>query len=120
MLEVDEAYWRVVSVENKLKLAKEYRNLIAQLDSNITVMIDEGVATKADALKVKVKLNEADVTVTKAENGLSLSKMALNQLCGLPLNNDYTLADEDLKNEPITTLIPTEQAINNRPEVKIE
>ena len=118
LLEVDEAYWRVVSVENKLKLAKEYRNLIAQLDSNITVMIDEGVATKADALKVKVKLNEADVTVTKAENGLSLSKMALNQLCGLPLNNDYTLADEDLKNEPITTLIPTEQAINNRPEVK--
>jgi len=48
-------------------------------------MIEEGVATKAEALKVRVKLNEADVTVARAENGLSLSRMALNQLCGLPL-----------------------------------
>lgn len=118
LLEVDEAYWRVVSVENKLKLAKEYRNLLAQLDSNVTVMMEEGVATKAESLKVKVKLNEADVTVTKAENGLSLSKMALNQLCGLPLDNAYTLADEDLSSQNLVTLIPTDQAINNRPEIK--
>lgn len=118
LLEVDEAYWRVVSVENKLKLAKEYRNLIAQLDSNVTVMIEEGVATKAEALKVKVKLNEADVTVTKAENGLSLSKMALNQLCGMLLDKDYILADEDLSSQAVITLIPTDQAINNRPEIK--
>ena len=118
LLEVDEAYWRVVSVENKLKLAKEYRNLIAQLDSNITVMIDEGVATKADALKVKVKLNEADVTVTKAENGLNLSKMVLNQLCGMPLDTDYTLADVELSVKTFTDLIPIDQALSNRPEIK--
>ena len=118
LLEVDEAYWRVVSVENKLKLATEYRNLLAQLDSNVTVMIEEGVATKAESLKVKVKLNEADVTVTKAENGLSLSKMALNQLCGMPLDSDYVLADEDLNQSVDITLIPTDQAINNRPEIK--
>jgi len=118
LLEVDEAYWRVVSVENKLKLAKDYRNLIAQVDSNVNIMIEEGVATKSEALKVKVKLNEADVTVTKAENGLNLSKMALNQLCGMPLDEDYTLADQDLKTETVTKLIPIEQAISNRPEIK--
>jgi outer membrane protein TolC len=49
------------------------------MDSNVTNMIEEGVATKAELLKVKVKLNEAEVMVTKAENGLNLSKMALNQ-----------------------------------------
>jgi len=81
-------------------------------------MIEEGVATKSEALKVKVKLNEADVTVTKAENGLNLSKMALNQLCGMPLDEDYTLADQDLKTETVTKLIPIEQAISNRPEIK--
>ena len=118
MLEVDEAYWRVVSVENKLKLAKEYRNLIAQLDSNVNIMIEEGVATKADALKVRVKLNEADVTAAKAENGLNLSKMALNQLCGMPLDTDYILADEELSVKTITDLIPIDQALSNRPEIK--
>ena len=49
LLEVDEAYWRVVSLENKVKLAKEYRNLIAQVDSNVNVSIEEGVATKSEA-----------------------------------------------------------------------
>ena len=118
LLEVDEAYWRVVSIENKLKLAKDYRNLIAQVDSNVNVMIQEGVATKAEALKVRVKLNEADITVTKAEDGLNLSKMALNQLCGIPLEDDYTLADTNLNIEEETKLIPVDQAINNRPEIK--
>lgn len=118
LLEVDEAYWRVVSLENKVKLAKEYRNLIAQVDSNVHVMIDEGVATKSEALKVKVKLNEADITITKAEDGLSLSKMALNQLCGMGMNDDYTLADENLQQGTITPLIPVELAITNRPEIK--
>ena len=119
ILEGDEAYWRVVSVENKVKLAKEYRNLIAKADSDVTVMIDEGVATKAEALKIKVKLNEADVSLSKAENGLSLSKMALNQLCGIPLYESYILVDEELNNASKTEeLISYEQAYNNRPELK--
>jgi outer membrane protein TolC len=115
---VDEAYWRVVSLENKVKLANEYRNLIAQLDSDVNVMIEEGVATKSEALKVKVKLNEADITVTKAEDGLNLSRMALNQLCGIPLDDVYTLADQNLAEDTVTLLIPIDQALNNRPEIK--
>ena len=118
LLEVDEAYWRVVSLENKVKLAKEYRNLIARVDSNVTDMINEGVATKAEELKVRVKLNEADITMTKAEDGLNLSRMALNQLCGIALDDVYTLADQDLAAETITRLIPIDQALNNRPEIK--
>ena len=118
LLEVDEAYWRVVSLENKVKLAKDYRNLIAQVDTNVQAMIQEGVATKAEALKVKVKLNEADITVTKAEDGLNLSRMALNQLCGIGLDDVYTLADQNLATETITKLIPIDEAISNRPEIK--
>jgi len=118
LLEVDEAYWRVVSLENKVKLAHEYRNLIADVDSNVTISIEEGVATRSEALKVRVKLNEADITVTKAEDGLNLSRMALNQLCGISLDEQYTLADQDLNNDVATELIPVEQAISNRPEIK--
>lgn len=118
LIEVDEAYWRVVSLENKIKLAKDYRDLVAKVEENVKVMIEEGVATKAEALKVRVKLNEADVTVARAENGLSLSRMALNQLCGLPIEAVYTLNDENLGKETIVPqLIPLEQALGNRPEV---
>lgn len=37
-------------------------------------MITEGVATKADGLSVKVKVNEAEMKLTQVDNGLSLSK----------------------------------------------
>jgi outer membrane protein TolC len=118
-LEVDEAYWRVVSVENKVALAKEYRNLIAKVDSNVSIMIKEGVATKSEALKIRVKLNEAEITLTKAEDGLNLSKMVLNQLCGMSLDETYILADQELETETsIMQLIPIEQALANRPEIK--
>lgn len=118
LVEVDEAYWRVVSVQNKLKLAQEYRNMLSEMNSNVDDMVQEGVATKADLLKVKVKLNEADVSVTRAENGLSLSKMALNQLCGLPLEQETHLQDEqlvDLRTD--AQLVSTEKALDQRPEI---
>lgn len=120
LIQVDEAYWRVVSVENKVQLAKEYRALISKLDTNMTAMLEEGVATKADALKVKVKLNEAEVSLTKAENGLNLSRMALNQLCGLPLHDEIVLSDVDME-EVFETQpsVSIEQAWQNRPEIKM-
>lgn len=119
VINVDEAYWRVISVQNKLNLAKEYRNLLSKMDSDVAVMVEEGVATKSDALKVKVKLNEAEVMVTKAENGLHLSKMALNQLCGISLEKDTQLADADLETKAeAPQLIPVDQAVENRSEIK--
>lgn len=120
ILEVDEAYWRVVSLENKVQLAYELKNVVAQLDTNITALFDEGMATKADVLKVKVKMNEADLSMIKAENGLSLSRMALNQVCGLPLPEIIKLEDEDLDRNPnLVQVIPTEEALNNRPEIQM-
>ena len=118
MTETDEAYWRVVSIKNKYNLAKEYRNLLAKMDSDLTIMFETGVATKSDQLKVKVKLNEAEVMLIKAENGYKLSRMALNQLCGLPIDEPTELADNNLENEiDAPKLIPMDQAINNRPEI---
>ena len=52
---------------------------------------------QADGLSVKVKVNEAEMKLTQIDNGLSLSKMVLCQLCGLPLNDEIRLADEDVE-----------------------
>lgn len=102
ILNVDQAYWQVISLINKKKLAEKYLELVNHLDGDVQKMIDEGVATKADGLTVKVKVNEADMTLTRVEDGLSLSKMVLCQLCGIPLDTDIKLSDEDEKTLPIT------------------
>ena len=119
LIEVDEAYWRVVSLENKVKLAKEYCNLLNKLDKNVGIMIEEGVATKGDALKVKVKLNEAEIMFTKADNGLRLSRMALNQLCGIELGSVYELADDNLNVKSAQIGMPDiASALGKRPEIE--
>lgn len=102
-LDVDKAYWQVVSLTNKLRLAQSYRDMLAHLDSDMVKMIDEGVATKSNGLSVSVKLNEAEMTLTKVEDGLTLSRMLLCQLCGLPLDSQPTLADENSDNLPADT-----------------
>lgn len=99
----DETYWQVISLVNKKKLADAYVDLLCKMDSDVTAMIYEGVATEADGLSVKVKLNEAEMAQTKVENGLALTRMLLAQICGLSLEEDLSLADEKLDNFPVET-----------------
>lgn len=99
----DEIYWQVISLVNKKKLAVAYVDLLRKMDGDVTAMIHEGLATEADGLSVKVKLNEAEMTQTKVENGLALTRMLLAQICGLSLEEDLSLADEKLDNFPVET-----------------
>lgn len=121
ILNTDQAYWQVISLVNKKKLAESFLNLVKKLDSDVNKMVAEGVATKADELSVKVKVNEAEMTLTKVENGLSLSKMVLCQLCGIPLDTPITLADESMENITLPdTYIQgnVNTALSNREELK--
>lgn len=121
ILNTDQAYWQVISLVNKKKLAESFLELVKKLDSDVSKMVAEGVATKADELSVKVKVNEAEMTMTKVENGLSLSKMELCQLCGIPLDTPITLADESMENITLPdTYIEgnVNTALSNREELK--
>lgn len=121
ILNTDQAYWQVISLVNKKKLAESFLDLVKKLDSDVSKMVAEGVATKADELSVKVKVNEAEMTLTKVENGLSLSKMVLCQLCGIPLDTPITLADESMENITLPdTYIEgnVNTALSNREELK--
>lgn len=103
ILAVDEAYWMVVSLKEKKNLAENFVNLVDTLRFNVKALLDEGVATRSDLLSVEVKLNEAKIALTKADNGLTLSRMALAQLCGLPIDTGMELDDEQRRSDEATT-----------------
>ncbi len=94
LVKVDEAYWRIIALQSKKKLAESFLSTVQKLDSDVEKVIAEGMATKADGLSVKVKLNEAEVSVIQVDNGLTLSRMALAQICGLPLDAEFLLQEE--------------------------
>ena len=93
LIAVDEAYWMVVSVKHKKELAEQYAALLDTLNQHVEEMVTAEVATKGDLTKVRVKLNEAQMSLTKATNGLALAKMLLAQRCGMPLDSDYDVED---------------------------
>lgn len=120
LYDIDKAYWTVVSLKHKKRLADSYLKLVSKLDDDVSKMIKQGVATRADGLKVSVKVNEAEMTLTQVDNGLSLSKMLLCQLCGLPMTGDIILADEDSKTIDTTGDMATgnvQTAMDKRPEL---
>ena len=111
----------MVSLRHKQRLAQAYLDQVKQLDDNVNKMIEEGVATRSDGLSVDVKLNEAEMTLTKVNDGLVLSRMLLCQTIGLPVNEQIILPEEEAESVAAVALAPqldVAQAMANRPELK--
>ena len=121
VLDVDQAYWQIVSIAGKKRLAEAYADLLHQMEKDVQASVEAGVATQSDVLQVKVKANEADMLLTKADNGLTLSKMLLCKRIGLPLDSEITLADEALDVVPMPVQGPEmamEDIFEARPETR--
>ena len=119
LFNIDHAYWQVVSLHHKRVLAESYVELVRKLKGDVQKMIDKGVATKGDGLSVGVRVNEAEIALMEAEDGLALSKMLLCQLCGLPVDEAIVLADENSESLPTALSVPDAQNYDNRPELKL-
>lgn len=121
LITVDQAYWQVVSISNKKKLAENFADLLEKMEHDVNISVKEGVATESDALAIKVKANEANMMKTKATNGLVLAKMLLCKEVGIDLGTDITLADESLDAVPVPQMSPEkdlESIYQDRPETR--
>lgn len=119
--QTDATYWQVISLVNKKKLADAYVDLLRKTDSDMAALIAEGVATEAEGLSVKVKLNEAEMAQTKVDNGLALTRMLLAQICGLSLEEALRLTDEQLETFPVAATnasVDVNEAFMNRNELR--
>jgi outer membrane protein TolC len=117
---VDEAYWRIVSLREKVKLAGQYRQMLIRLVSDLENIHSEGIITNNDLLKAKLKLSESDILLLKAKNGMEISKMVLCQMTGVPYSSSIALTDS-LNKTDITVknyMVNTDE-VAERPELKI-
>ncbi|PID29991.1 MAG: hypothetical protein CR982_01785 [Candidatus Cloacimonadota bacterium] len=120
---VDKYFWQAVSLSEKVKLVKEYIKMIDSHITDINNYIDEGILTKNYLLKAKIKKREAELNLLKAENGLHLTKMALNQAVGRDINREFT-PDYDLDKISNSNIIGAKDSLKqvarrDREEIKI-
>lgn len=93
LLETDQAYWNLVSVNEKKNLAEKYVKMLSALVHDLQNAYDLEITTKNELLKAQVQLNQAKLDLFRVKNLKVLSKMSLNQVIGKKLTSDITAVD---------------------------
>lgn len=92
-LTVENYYWQVVSVQEKLKTVGQMESMLSSLHHDVGMAVDAGLKTRNDLLQVSLKRNEVKSSRIKLENALALSKMVLAQYAGIS-DSVYSVASE--------------------------
>lgn len=88
----DEAYAMLVKANELKTVAEKYQTLLQELDRNVESAVRNGMRLENDRMKVQVKLNEVQLQLRKAENGIRLAKMNLCHVIGQPLTTDILVS----------------------------
>lgn len=116
IVNVNKAYWSNVEAVEMLGAARKYRETVAELYRTVKNAYDTGLKQQNDVLKVKVKLNKADLQLQRAKNGVRIAKMNLCDLIGLPLDSNIE-PTETFESIPLD--IDNNAGITGRPEYSI-
>lgn len=119
LLETETSYWQLVSLQEQVLLARKYILLLDTLLQDLNNSYEAGMINKNDVLRVKVQLNDAEITLKEANDGLEISRRSFAQLIGTG-TLDFELADQvpDTLVQANLLADPNE-AVNQRPEVAI-
>lgn len=120
ILNTEEQYWQIVSLEEKAKTLAAYEEMLNSLLKQVEDAYNSGVVMKNDVLKVQLKRSEVLLNESKLSNGIQLAKMAFCQHLGLPLNTTLTLKDSLMVGDPPPALrVDHSRALKNRSEYKL-
>jgi outer membrane protein len=116
--EVKKSYYTVISAQ---QFVETMQQAVSSMDDHIkeaNAYYRAGMVPRLDVMRAEVKLADLKQKLLMAQNGLVLSKMALNFTLGVNLERDYAVVD-DVKYEPISMDLQACQAkaLANRPEV---
>lgn len=122
--ETDKAYWTYVQTLELQKSAATYKETVEDFYRVIVNAVEAGVKSRNDKMKVQVQLNQANLQLQRAENGIRLARMNLCQIIGIPLFSEIIpipLFAQNLLNiysETDITECPEYEMLNKQVELK--
>ena len=87
VVNTEEAYFLAVEAKEMGQVARSYKAALDEVRKNVEAAFRHGMSTRNDMMKVQVKLNEAELSVQKADNASRLARMNLCHLTGMPLDS---------------------------------
>ena len=114
--ETEKAYWNVVKAKELQKVSQQFLQTVDELYRTVENYYNTGMASQNELLKVKVKINEAKLSLKRSENSVRLAKMSLCHLMGMPMNKDIDVINNLSDIKAVDTNI---HSVENRLEYKI-
>ena len=114
--ETEKAYWNVVKAKELQKVSQQFLQTVDELYRTVENYYNTGMASQNELLKVKVKINEAKLSLKRSENSVRLAKMSLCHLMGMPISKDIDVINNLSDIKVVDTNI---HSVENRLEYKI-
>lgn len=116
---VKRLYFAILQTESALEATGHAMALYRELERTLDVRVAQKVALRADALDVKFRLAQEQLTQTTQLNTLASQKEQMNQLLGRDVRTDFVV-------EPVTALSVAEidlstargRALESRPDIR--
>lgn len=96
LLEVDKAYYQLLSIKEKHKLANLYLEMLETVKQTVERSYTVELVNRNDLLKAQVALNAAKLALQEANHGLELSKMNLCRIMNMPYEESFNIADSSV------------------------
>ncbi|MCK9279579.1 MAG: TolC family protein [Melioribacteraceae bacterium] len=117
---IQNAYWNLFKAEQMKKVIDENLSMIKAHVNDATNLLNAGLLTTNDKLKLEVQLSDAQLKQLDAGNNVRLAMIGLNNILSIPLTTEIEIASEVKRSEAefgeLNTLVNS--AIDERPEVK--
>ena len=116
---VTNGYFTVLQRDNLQKLGQESVDRLADHLKNVQAQYDVGVVAKVDVLRSEVELNDAEQSLTQAQNAYELAVSQMDKIVGLPLDTKLQL-ENILVYNPYDHDLPycLQYASDHRPELE--
>ena len=90
-LTVEQYFWQVVALQEKLKTILSVDTMLNSLYNDVTAAVSAGIVNRNDLLQVQLRKNSIATDCMNIENNITLGKMLLAQYIGLE-NYDFDLS----------------------------
>ena len=81
-LAVEQHFWQVVMLKEKLKTLDALDTQLTRLTQDVQAAVDAGIANRNDLLQVRLKQNDVESSRISVQDGLNLSRRLLAQYIG--------------------------------------
>ena len=87
-------FWKLNTLESSMEVLDKAVEFLDTLESQVKVMVDAGLITRNDLLKVQLKRRNYMAERVDLHNGILLVKMLLSQYVGLGVSGDIEIVSE--------------------------